>query len=212
MEIWRPSGPAERHLPPQRPAQALPGPEVPGARGPRAPQSHLVVAHCSASSGRSGSQTCRELAPHPVPASQASQCLDQCNLTKEGRRGGRPDADVGQQVARVARTVAQREVCECALLRRGVGRADRGRGSVSGSRPSAPEWARLEWSTPTRRSPGSAPASGPLQPGAEVIPKASRRPLTPPVSAPPLCDALRACCGVSILIAGLTGWTGGSSA
>ena len=83
------SGPAERHLPPQRPAQALPGPEVPGARGPRAPQSHLVVAHWSASSGRSRSQTCRQLAPHPVPASQASPCLDQRNLTKEGRVGGR---------------------------------------------------------------------------------------------------------------------------
>lgn len=86
------SGPAERHLPPRSPAQALPGPEVPGARGPRAPQSHLVVAHCSASSGRSHSQMCRELTappPQPGPASQASARLDQRDRTKEGRRRGR---------------------------------------------------------------------------------------------------------------------------
>lgn len=63
-----------------------------------------------------------------------------------------------------------------------------GRGSVRGSRPSDPAWAWLEWTTPTQRSPGSAPASGPLQPGAGVIPKASRRSLTPPVSAPRPCD------------------------
>lgn len=68
------SSPAERHLPPRSPAQALPGPEVPGARGPRAPQSHLVVAHCSASSGRSRSQTCRELtAPRPSPSQHPRQ-------------------------------------------------------------------------------------------------------------------------------------------
>ena len=65
--------------------------------------------------------------PQPVPASQASARLGQRNRTKEGRRRGRHrDADVGQQVARVARTAAQREVCACALLHRGVEGPDRG--------------------------------------------------------------------------------------
>lgn len=65
-----------------------------------------------------------------------------------------------------------------------------GRGSVSGSRPlgTPPAWAWLEWTSPTRRSAGSAPASGPLQPGAGISPKPSRRPLTPLVSASRPCD------------------------
>lgn len=136
------SGPAERHLPPRSPAQALPGPEVPGARGPRAPQSHLVVAHCSASLGaptarRAGSSP----PPRPSPAQhprQARALISATGPRKVAGAGGTGDADAGQQVARVARTAAQREVCACALLRRGVGGPDRGRGSASGSRPLGP--------------------------------------------------------------------------
>lgn len=142
----RPQGPPEppRRCPLQCFLWALPQPDVQGAH--RRP-------------------------PQPGPASQASARLDQRDRSKVAGAGGTGDADVGQQVARVARTAAQREVCACALLRRGVGGPDRGRGSASESRPLGllPAWAWLEWTSPTRRSAGSAPASGPPQAGAGSV-------------------------------------------
>lgn len=211
------SGPAERHLPPRSPAQALPGPEVPGARGPRAPQSHLVVAHCSASSGRSRSQTCRELtAARPSPAQHPRQARALISAT--GARWQAREAPGMQTLASRWRASP----------------AQPPRGKSAHVHSCAGAWADLIGGVaqrvshaPSDSSPRGRGLSGPRPPG---DPRGLRRPQGPRkrvrgqsegVSPSPdpaclriaaLCQVSSACRGVSVPLARLTGWTGGSSA
>lgn len=147
VENWRPPGPSDQVQrsatshpgAPHRPCQA-PRSQEPEAPGPPRATSSLptAVLPLGAPTARcAGSSPPPRLSPAQHPR-QARALISATGPRKVAGAGGTGDADAGQQVARVARTAAQREVCACALLRRGVGGPDRGRGSASGSRPLGP--------------------------------------------------------------------------